>query len=70
MSQDFRKKWLQDVAYGPEWAAEMKKFDELLATHGIKTAAAPSTEESGGQANANEDSELPAAFKIPGAREI
>jgi hypothetical protein len=22
---------LQDVAYGPEWAAEMKKFDELLA---------------------------------------
>jgi len=48
----------------------MKKFDELLATHGIKTAAAPSTEESGGQANANEDSELPAAFKIPGAREI
>ena len=22
---------LQDVAYGPEWAAEMKKFDEFLA---------------------------------------
>ena len=60
LSQDFRKKWLQDVAYGPEWAAEMKKFDELLATHGIEAAAAPSTEESGGQAN--EDSELPAAW--------
>lgn len=43
VGQDFRKKWLHDVAYGPEWSTEMKKFDELLATHLSGQAAADAT---------------------------
>ena len=68
VSQDFRKKWLHDVAYGPEWSAEMKKFDELLAAHLIGTPAATdtvdtaATGEEAGATDAAATGELPPAW--------
>ena len=31
--KDVRRRWASDVVYGPDWAAEISKFDTMLAQH-------------------------------------